>query len=97
VYEDVLAGGRNPVAAEDRTAVDALCRQIDVRKKLDVAPEVAADLVDVLLANAIASNDGWGLKCANSALKALDLRPDMPGASDRRIRAIEVLDTAIPS
>ena len=37
-------------------------------------------------------NDGWGLKCTNSALKALELRDDPPQASELRVWAIDVLD-----
>jgi hypothetical protein len=103
---------------DDRAALEALCRQIDVRKKVSVGygtgfkrldPEEPADravvsgLVAVLLGNAArvgdpaaridgAVDDGWGLKCTNSALKALDLRDDLPHAGELRVWAMDVLD-----
>jgi hypothetical protein len=103
---------------DDRASLEALCRQIDVRKKVSEAygpgfarldpetpadPAVVAGLVAVLLANAArvgdpsartdgAVDDGWGLKCTNSAFKALDLRDDAPHASELRVWAIDVLD-----
>jgi hypothetical protein len=81
----------------DRTVIDARCREIDVRKKLDGAPADAAAVVETLLgAAATATPDGWDLKCVNSALKALDLRTDIPGAGELRVRAIEMLDRARP-
>jgi len=64
-------------------------------------PAVVSGLVAVLLANACrvgapglggSRNDGWGLKCTNSALKALELREQAPYVSDLRAWAIEVLD-----
>jgi hypothetical protein len=91
-----LADGPRVFTGDDRDALDALCRQIDVRKRISATyrpgwartdpevpapPAVAAGVVAVLLANASgvgspgpdgASNDGWGLKCTNTALKALD-------------------------
>jgi hypothetical protein len=102
----------------DRVTLEALCRQIDVRKKVSEAygagfarlepetpavPGVVSGLVAVLLANAArvgdraarpdgAIDDGWGLKCTNSAFKALDLRDDAPHASELRVWAIDVLD-----
>jgi hypothetical protein len=103
-------------AGDDRESLDALCRQVDVRKKISAGygpdwtrldPEVPADpgvvsgLVAVLLANAAgvgspgsdgSRNDGWGLKCTNSALKALELRDQMPYASELRVWAMDVLD-----
>ena len=111
-----LARGPERFAGADREALDELCRQIDVRKKvsadydagwkrLDPEPpagaEVVSGLVAVLLANAGAlgepgpdgaRNDGWGLKCVNSALKALELRDDLPRASDLRVWAMDALD-----
>jgi len=81
----------------DRTAIDARCREIDVRKKLDGEPADAAAVVEALLgAAASESPDGWDLKCVNSALKALDLRTDIPDAGELRVRAIEMLDRKRP-
>jgi hypothetical protein len=63
--------------------------------------EAVSGVVAVLLANAGgvgepgpdgARNDGWGLKCVNSALKVLELRDDIPHASDLRVWAMEALD-----
>jgi hypothetical protein len=111
-----LVRGPQRFDGTDRTQLDALCRQIDVRRKVSAAyasgfkrldPEPAADdavvsgLVAVLLGNAarIAQadepggvNDGWALKCVNSALKALDLRPDAPHGPALRAWAMERLD-----
>jgi hypothetical protein len=111
-----LANGPAIFSGGDREQLDALCRQIDVRKKVSAGyaagwkrldpeepaePAVVSGLVAVLLANAAgvgapgpdgARNDGWGLKCTNSALKALELREQPPHASDLRSWAIEVLD-----
>ncbi len=111
-----LARGPAVFAGDDRERLDALCRQVDVRKKVSAAyasdwkrldpevpavPPVVSGLVAVLLANAAgvgapgpdgARNDGWGLKCANSALKALELREHPPHASELRVWAIDVLD-----
>jgi hypothetical protein len=112
--------GRGPAvfAGDDRASLEALCRQIDVRKKVSAGygpgfarldPEEPADiavvsgLIAVLLANAAgvgdpaaavdgAVDDGWGLKCTNSALKALDLRDDAPHAGELRVWAMDVLD-----
>ena len=91
-----LEAGAAIFTGADRAALDALCRQIDVRRRVSESyqegwsrtePEVAArpvvvaGVVAVLLANAAGVgaagptgelNDGWGLKCTNSALKALD-------------------------
>lgn len=62
---------------------------------------VVSGLVAVLLANADQVdgpgeegeiNDGWALKCVNSALKALVLRDDLPGSPGLRAWALEVLD-----
>jgi len=74
-------------------------------KRLDpevpAVPAVVSGVVAVLLANAAgvgapgpdgARNDGWGLKCTNSALKALDLHEHLPHASELRVWAIDVLD-----
>ena len=103
-----LARGPAVFAADDRARLDALCRQIDVRKKVSAAygaewkrldpetpaePAVVSGLVAVLLGNA-AQHDGWGLKCTNSALKALELRDNPPRASELRVWAIDVLDDA---
>lgn len=109
-----LAAGPNVFEGSERADLDALCRQIDVRRKVSttyaaewkrIDPEVAvpapvaAGLVGVLLANAgplqgsIGVRDGgWGLKCANSALKALDLFEDAPITAELRAWAVEVLD-----
>jgi hypothetical protein len=110
-----LARGPAVFAGDDREQVDALCRQVDVRKKVlagyapgwkRLDPEVPAvapvvsGVVAVLLPNAAgvgapgpdgARNDGWGLKCTNSALKALELRDDLPYASELRVWAIDAL------
>jgi hypothetical protein len=111
-----LGAGPRVFEGDDRAALDSLCRQIDVRKKLSVAyapewkpldPEVPAEpplvagVIAVLLANArgvdlpddaAALNDGWSLKCVNSALKALDLRDGLPLDGDLRLWAMEILD-----
>jgi hypothetical protein len=111
-----LANGPTICTGDDREQLDALCRQIDVRKRVSAGyaagwkrldpeepaePAVVSGLVAVLLANAAgvgapgpdgSRNDGWGLKCTNSALKALALREQAPYASDLRSWAVEVLD-----
>jgi hypothetical protein len=111
-----LARGPAIFAGDDRERLDALCRQIDVRKKVSAGyapgwkrldpevpavPLVVSGVVAVLLANAAgvgapgpdgARNDGWGLKCTNSALKALELQEHLPHASELRVWAIDVLD-----
>ena len=109
-----LAAGPSVFADADRGWVDALCRQIDVRRKVSVvydngwkrrepetpvSPETMAGVVAVLLANAgaigaadVADDGGWGLKCANSALKALELRDEIPDAASLRAWALAVLD-----
>jgi hypothetical protein len=111
-----LRRGPAVFAGDDRECLDALCRQVDVRKKVSAGygpdwkrldPEVPAEpvvvsgLVAVMLANAAgvgspgpdgSRNDGWGLKCTNSALKALELREQTPYASELRIWAMDVLD-----
>jgi hypothetical protein len=111
-----LTSGPRVFAGADRVALDALCRQIDVRKKVSAsyadgwkraepevpaAPPVVAGVVAVLLANgerideptdAGALNDGWACKCANSALKALDLCDDLPFEGELRVWAMEALD-----
>lgn len=113
-----LAQGPRVLTGDDRSALDALCRQIDVRRKVSaeydegfgrrdpetpVAPSVRSGLVAVLLANAAgvgepgpdgSLTDGWGLKCANSALKALELDGEPPHAPELRAWAFEVLDRA---
>jgi hypothetical protein len=110
-----LARGPRVLDGADRAQLDALCRQIDVRKRISAGygsgwkrlePETPADLavvsgvVAVLLANAARvgdagaedpCNDGWGLKCANSALKALDAWTDAPSASELRGWAADVI------
>jgi hypothetical protein len=100
VFDRVLALGRRRAEGSERAHVDALCRQIDVRKRLDADADVVEGCVEVLLANASAVgsepddgavNDGWGLKCLNSALKALDLRADLPRHAELRGRALDIL------
>ena len=79
-----------------------------VEPETGVTPETLAGVVAVLLANAgtpgfASANDddsddeshgdgGWGLKCANSALKALDLMDALPAAPELRAWAVAVLD-----
>ena len=115
LVRDWLAAGPTVFSGADRRRVEALCRQIDVRRKVSevyddgwkrrepetpVSAETMAGVVAVLLANAgpistadAASDDGgWGLKCANSALKALDLRDGIPEAASLRAWALAVLD-----
>ncbi len=65
----------------------------------DVAPATLAGLVAVLLANAGELGDphapddqGWGLKCANTALKALELAEGIPAEAELRAWAVAVLD-----
>jgi hypothetical protein len=111
-----LARGPAIFAGDDRDDLDALCRQVDVRKKVSAGygpgwkrldpevpavPPVVSGVVAVLLGNAAgvgapgpdgARNDGWGLKCTNSALKALELHEHLPHASELRVWAIDVLD-----
>ncbi len=111
-----LRRGPAVFAGDDRDCLDALCRQVDVRKKVSAGygpdwkrldPEVPAEpvvvsgLIAVMLANAAgvgfpgpdgSRNDGWGLKCTNSALKALELRDHTPYASELRVWAMDVLD-----
>ncbi len=109
-----LALGPAVFVDADRARVDALCRQIDVRRKVSVvyddgwkrrepetpvSPETMAGVVAVLLANAgpigpadVADDGGWGLKCANSALKAIELRDGLPEAASLRAWALAVLD-----
>ena len=116
-----LEAGPRRFETTDRAVLTALCRQIDVRKRVDAAytadwrpidPPTAAEatvvagLAAVLLANAAAVgapgsgdelNDGWGLKCTNSALKALDLLSNESDAATRhggvlRGVALETLD-----
>ncbi len=89
----VRAYGPRPADPQHRAAIDALCRLVDVRKRFEVEPPVAAELLEALLANDGAP-DGYGLKCANTVLKALDLRPEIPAAGDLRIRALGIVDRA---
>ncbi len=76
-------------------------------KRLDAEspapPAVLSGVVAVLLANAVgvgqpgpdgSLNDGWGLKCTNSALKALELREEAPLSPVLRAWALETLDRA---
>ncbi len=113
-----LAAGPTVLAGSDRAALEELCRQVDVRKKVSVgyaegwkkldgetpaSAAVVSGLVAVLRANAArvgepgadgSLNDGWGLKCVNSALKALELRDGAPHAPELRAWAMEILDRA---
>ncbi len=111
---DWLVAGPQVFVADDRVALEALCRQIDVRRRISagygpgwvrlepevpVGPETVAGVVAVLLANAGAigagvgeRDGGWGLKCVNSALKALDGFGDVPAAPELRAWALAVLD-----
>jgi len=90
-----------------REELDAVCRQIDVRRKLATrygvgwrpdAPETMVDgatmagVVALLLRAAAAGDDGWGLKGVNSALKALELVAVGLDAPALRAWALEVLD-----
>lgn len=108
-----LAAGPAVATGADRADLEALCRQIDVRRRVSrgyasgwqrlddeesASPEVIAGLVAVLLANAgplgksAPDDGGWGLKCANSALKALDQFDDLPEAPALRAWAMSVVD-----
>ena len=109
-----LAAGPSVFVDAERGRVDALCRQIDVRRKVSVvyddgwkrrepetpvSAETMAGVVAVLLANAgpigpadAADDGGWGLKCVNSALKAIELRDGLPDAASLRAWALAVLD-----
>jgi hypothetical protein len=112
--------GRGPavLTGADRTQLDELCRQIDVRKRISLGygegwtrldPEtpapaaVVGGVVAVLLANAggvgepgpgDTLNDGWGLKCINTALKALDLWSAVPQAAELRSVALHRVGSA---
>lgn len=88
---EVRSLGRRAADREGRRAVDAFCRLVDVRKQFDVEATVAAEVLEILLANDGAT-DGYDLKCANTVLKALDLRHDIPGGGDLRIRALGIVD-----
>ena len=114
LVRDWLAAGPAVFVDADRDRVDALCRQIDVRRKVSVvyddgwkrrepetpvSPETMAGVVAILLANAgpigaanAADDGGWGLKCVNSALKAIELRDGLPDAASLRAWALAVLD-----
>jgi len=111
-----LDAGPQILTGENRADLEALCRQIDVRRKVSVGygegferldpespapPVVVSGLVAVLLANAEgvgepgpdgSLNDGWGLKCTNSALKALELREEAPRSATLRAWTLEALD-----
>jgi hypothetical protein len=109
-----LDAGPAVFAGADRADLDALCRQIDVRRRISrgydagwgrrdpeepVAPATVAGAVAVLLANAgplnpgsVVDDGGWGLKCVNSALKALDQYDAVPEAPTLRAWALAVLD-----
>jgi hypothetical protein len=69
--------------------------------EIPAEPAVVSGLVAVLLANAEGLggpvpegfiNDDWGLKCVNSALKALELREHLELAPPLRAWALEALD-----
>ena len=101
-----------PGGCREPDQLDALCRQIDVRKRVSeayepgwkrrdpeamVGAEVMSGLVAVLLGDADArlaagADVGFALKCANSALKALDLLPQGPQVPALRAWAVELLD-----
>ncbi len=109
-----LVAGPRVFVGDDRAALDALCRQIDVRGRISsgygpdwarrdpevpVGAETVAGVVAVLLGNAgvigagVGERDGgWGLKCVNSALKALDGFEAVPAAPELRAWALAVLD-----
>jgi hypothetical protein len=64
---------------------------------------VVGGVIAVLLANAAGVgepgpgdtlNDGWGLKCTNSALKALDVWTDVPQAAELRSLALHRVGSA---
>jgi len=78
-------------------ALAALCRQIDVRKALDGGTGGAAVAAARLLRRAATtpnSPDPFGMKCVNSALKALDLHDvDAEPTPALRAWALELLDT----
>jgi hypothetical protein len=66
-------------------------------------PPVVGGVIAVLLANAAGVgspgpgdtlNDGWGLKCTNSALKALDAWSDVPRAAELRSLALHRVGSA---
>jgi hypothetical protein len=100
------AGAPGPAPAD----LDAVCRQIDVRRRISATyrpgwkradPEApAADavvtaVVAVLLAVAARGGDhGRDLKLVNSALKALDLTTDDGRTPALRAWAVELLDRA---
>ncbi len=93
-----LTAGPSRRAGDDHAALEALCRQIDVRKRLADAPvpkAVAMGAVAVLLADAdVDPIDGWSLKCVNSALKALDfdVAAGAPRNATLRAWAFDLLD-----
>ncbi len=96
---------------DDRRSLDALCRQIDVRKRvsqtygmafqrvdpeLPAHPTVVGGLAAALLAHAAhfggsPHDDGFPLKCINSALKSLEFH-GVPHAPQLRGWALELLD-----
>ena len=100
---------------DDRAELEALCRQIDVRKRvstqydrqwkrrdpeLAAAPGVVAAVAAALLGDADDrltrhDDEGFALKCVNSALKALELYSDrgaVAAVPALRAWAIELLD-----
>lgn len=83
------------VRRSERADVDALCRQVDVRGTVPADDaESMAGLVAALLLHAdaaSATDDGWDLKCINSALKVMDLA-EVPGRDVWQQWAGELLD-----
>jgi hypothetical protein len=93
-----LAADTGVCQGAERRQLDALCRQIDVRKTIGpVSPMVGSGLAAVLLANgsaAVIDDTGWALKCVNSALKVIDLLPGLPHRPALQAWAAEILDLA---
>ena len=95
-----------------RAILDALCRQVDVRKRIsafyladfkrhdpesNAHPAVIAGVAAAMLATAqqlsgSPDDDGFALKCLNSALKAITLADPVPCAPQLRAWALELLD-----
>lgn len=61
-------------------------------------PLIMAGLVALLLANASANlaDRGWRFKCANTALKALDLAPNLPEHPALLAWALESIERDLP-
>ena len=88
------APGVDPLGcAQDLEGVDAWdgAHAADGLFALDVGDEGGA-MQRLGDARGDAINDGWGLKCANSALGALDLRERLPREPELRAWGIETLD-----